>query len=237
MQNIFSGSSFSIVRICCFALFYIIVNWISLGLRQLIGQNKTSEDAIFWLWEIISGILRHCADQTINEWWKWSLVADVFNCFFLLILNYFLNPNAQKQVIMDNHVWTNAITFKNYSPDFKESSTHHTDSYNFPFPGATCEPASPAVSLGSNDGENSGPESTETRGQSSTAGTHSAWFIFFAVLDLLIKQLRESDREQEMKRRRKKKQMEYELRRVHSQEGESVQVMWLEIMWWLWCFH
>ncbi len=45
-----------------------------------------------------------------------------------------------------------------------------------------------------------GDRGADTQGQSGIAGTHSAWFILFAVLDLLIKQLCESNREQMMKK-------------------------------------
>lgn len=42
----FPISSFSSMKICCFSLFYIIINWISLSFWLLVGQNKTFKDFI-----------------------------------------------------------------------------------------------------------------------------------------------------------------------------------------------
>lgn len=55
--NQFSGFSLSKMRIYWFPVFYIIVNWISFGFRQLVSQNETFEDTTLDSKEILTGIV------------------------------------------------------------------------------------------------------------------------------------------------------------------------------------
>lgn len=131
-------------------------------------------------------------------------------CFFtslltFIFLNDFLTTNAEKPVtcmVIMNDCY--AFYYDRLEPtNTSVQRPSHTDSYRCPFPcSVRVGLFSPAVSLDTTDSENT-VRRAETQGRSSFAGTHSTWFIFFAVLDLLIKQLWESDREREMKREKR----------------------------------